>query len=52
MPKTVWATFSQGKVELSEPITVHQSLVAKTIGKLADSDAEQLDRSIQIWLGR
>ncbi len=22
MPKTVWATFSQGKVELSEPITV------------------------------
>jgi mRNA interferase MazF len=32
--------------------TVHQSLVAKTIGKLADSDAEQLDRSIQIWLGR
>jgi mRNA interferase MazF len=23
--------------------TVHQSLVAKTIGKLADSDAEQLD---------
>jgi hypothetical protein len=21
MPKTVWATFSQGKVELSEPIT-------------------------------
>ncbi len=22
MPKTVWATFSQGKVELLEPITV------------------------------
>jgi hypothetical protein len=22
MPTTVWATFSQGKVELSEPITV------------------------------
>jgi hypothetical protein len=22
MPKTVWATFSQGKVELSEPIIV------------------------------
>jgi mRNA interferase MazF len=31
--------------------TVHQSLVTKTIGKLADPDAEQLDRSIQIWLG-
>jgi mRNA interferase MazF len=28
--------------------TVHQSLVVKTIGKLADSDAEQLDRSIQL----
>jgi hypothetical protein len=22
MPKTVWATFSQGKVELSEPIAI------------------------------
>jgi hypothetical protein len=22
MPKTVWATFSQGKVELSEPISI------------------------------
>jgi len=22
MPKTVWATFSQGKIELSQPITV------------------------------
>jgi mRNA interferase MazF len=31
--------------------TVHQSLVVKAIGKLADSDAEQLDRSIQLWLG-
>ncbi len=31
--------------------TVHKSLVVKTIGKLADSDAELLVRSIQIWLG-
>jgi mRNA interferase MazF len=31
--------------------TVHKSLVVKTIGKLADSDAEQLERSIQLWLG-
>ncbi len=30
--------------------TVHQSLVTKTIGKLADPDAEQLTRSIQLWL--
>jgi mRNA interferase MazF len=31
--------------------TVHQSLVTKIIGKLADPDAERLTRSIQIWLG-
>ncbi len=31
--------------------TVHQSLVTKTIGRLTDPDAEQLVRSIQIWLG-
>jgi hypothetical protein len=31
--------------------TVHQSLVTKTIGRLADPDAERLVRSIQIWLG-
>jgi mRNA interferase MazF len=31
--------------------TVHQSLVTKTIGKLADPDAEQLARSIQLCLG-
>jgi mRNA interferase MazF len=31
--------------------TVHQSLVVKTIGKLVDTDAEKLMRSIQIWLG-
>jgi mRNA interferase MazF len=31
--------------------TIHQSLVAKTICKLADPDAERLVQSIQIWLG-
>jgi mRNA interferase MazF len=31
--------------------TLHQSLVVKTIGKLADSDVEELVRSIQFWLG-
>jgi mRNA interferase MazF len=31
--------------------TVHQSLVAKIIGKLVDTDIEQLARSIQTWLG-
>jgi mRNA interferase MazF len=31
--------------------TIHQSLVTKTIGRLVDPDAEQLVRSIQIWLG-
>ena len=31
--------------------TVHQSLVTKKIGKLADPDAERLARSIQLWLG-
>jgi mRNA interferase MazF len=31
--------------------TVHKSMVVKTIGKLADSDVEELDRSIQLWLG-
>jgi len=31
--------------------TVHQSLVVATIGKLADSDAEQLEQSLRGWLG-
>lgn len=31
--------------------TVHQSLVVKVIGKLADVDAEQLHQSLQGWLG-
>ncbi|MBW4542333.1 MAG: type II toxin-antitoxin system PemK/MazF family toxin [Myxacorys chilensis ATA2-1-KO14] len=31
--------------------TVHQTLVVKVIGKLADSDAEQLEQSLRGWLG-
>ncbi len=31
--------------------TVHQSLVTKIIGNLADPDAERLAWSIQLWLG-
>jgi mRNA interferase MazF len=31
--------------------TVHQSLVIKVIGKLADVDAERLEQSLQGWLG-
>lgn len=31
--------------------TVHQSLIIKTIGKLADSDAQQLKQSLRDWLG-
>ncbi len=31
--------------------TVHESLVVRTIGKLADSDAERLEQSLRGWLG-
>jgi mRNA interferase MazF len=31
--------------------TVHQSLVIKVIGKLADVDAERLEQSLKGWLG-
>ncbi len=31
--------------------TVHESLVTKVIGKLADVDAERLAQSLQSWLG-
>ena len=31
--------------------TVHESLVVKVIGKLADADAEQLEQSLRGWLG-
>ncbi len=31
--------------------TVHQSLVIKIIGKLADVDKEQLEQSLRGWLG-
>ncbi len=31
--------------------TVHESLVIKVIGKLADVDAERLEQSLQSWLG-
>ncbi|MGF2039664.1 MAG: type II toxin-antitoxin system PemK/MazF family toxin [Nostoc sp. CmiVER01] len=31
--------------------TVHESLVVKAIGKLADADAELLEQSLRYWLG-
>ncbi len=31
--------------------TMHQSLVVKVIGKLADADADQLEKSLRGWLG-
>jgi mRNA interferase MazF len=31
--------------------TVHENLVVKVIGKLADPDVVQLRQSLQIWLG-
>lgn len=31
--------------------TIHESLVIKVIGKLADVDAEGLEQSLQKWLG-
>jgi mRNA interferase MazF len=31
--------------------TVHESLVVKVIGKLADADAELLEQSLRCWLG-
>lgn len=31
--------------------TVHQSLVIKVVGKLALSDADQLEQSLRTWLG-
>jgi len=31
--------------------TVHDGLVVKVIGKLVDADAEQLEQSLQGWLG-
>ncbi|WP_293360247.1 MULTISPECIES: type II toxin-antitoxin system PemK/MazF family toxin [unclassified Microcoleus] len=31
--------------------TVHESLVVRKIGILADSDAERLEQSLQDWLG-
>ncbi|MBP0021620.1 MAG: type II toxin-antitoxin system PemK/MazF family toxin [Cyanobacteria bacterium SBLK] len=31
--------------------TIHESLVIRIIGKLANSNAEQLDRALQGWLG-
>ena len=31
--------------------TVHESLVIKTIGKLAEVDAKRLEQSLQGWLG-
>ncbi len=31
--------------------TLQDSLVMKLIGKLADVDAQQLDKSLQAWLG-
>lgn len=31
--------------------TVHQNLIAKIVGKLSDSDAQNLDDSLRAWLG-
>lgn len=31
--------------------TVHESLVIKVLGQLIDTDAQQLERSLQDWLG-
>jgi len=31
--------------------TVHESLAIKAIGKLADVDAERIDRALEVWLG-
>jgi mRNA interferase MazF len=31
--------------------TVHENLVLKVIGKLADPDAERLEQSLRDWLG-
>ena len=31
--------------------TVHESLLVKVIGKLADADADRLAQSLQAWLG-
>ncbi|QDL08191.1 MazF family transcriptional regulator [Brasilonema octagenarum UFV-E1] len=31
--------------------TVHESLIVTTIGKLANSDVEQLEQSLRSWLG-
>lgn len=31
--------------------TVHQSLVAKSVGHLSIADARDLERALQIWLG-
>lgn len=31
--------------------TVHQSLIVKTIGSLSRADAEQVERSLRVWLG-
>ena len=31
--------------------TIHQSLIVKTVGRLTQRDADQLQRSLQDWLG-
>lgn len=31
--------------------TVHQSLIAKSVGQLSPPDAQQLERSLREWLG-
>lgn len=31
--------------------TVHESLVIKVIGQLAEGDADQLEQSLRDWLG-
>ncbi len=31
--------------------TIHEKLVLKEVGKLADSDTESLDKSLRVWFG-
>jgi mRNA interferase MazF len=52
----VLAKWSESGLNVSTAVkrglyTLHESLVVRTMGKLADSDAEQLEQSIRGWLG-
>jgi len=52
----VLADWRQGGLHVATAVkrglyTVHQSLVAKRVGKLAPADGQSLDRSLHTWLG-